>query len=514
MLFAVTHTQPPLYYSNQNQYFLHGLAAAGYGDLRTDWLANTRDPTPVFSAGIALADRACGEWAFHAAFFALLVVYFLGLWSVAAVLPFRPITTAGRVALAGGLIVVHSAAVRVLSVKLVGVDYPWYAQAGVANQYLLGAGLQPSVFGVLLLVALAAFAGKRYVAAGAFCAAACVFHSTYLLPAGLLVAGMCLGLLLSSQIGGAMRVGTVALVGVLPVIAYTLSTFAPSSPEQFTEAQKVLAWVRIPHHTDVHRWLDGVAWVQIVWAGAGLIAFRRTPLFFPLAVAAVVALLLSVAQVWSGNATFALMFPWRISALLVPLATAAALTGLACFVERIPAGRVIAASIGLTAVAAVGGAAWVYAEHLGYQGSAAEDGLQRHVAQTRQPGDVYLLPCGFPKPPAARGSAAATFVPVPQTGRPAVFELQRFRLATGAATFVDFKSVPYQDAEVLEWRRRVTACERWYATERWDETGVMDEVRADDVTHVVVPAGVHVTSKWLTETYADAAYHVYRLEQK
>src|SRR5580704_7472678 len=42
----------PLYYSNQNQYFLHGLAAAGRGDLATDWLANTRDPTPPFSAAV------------------------------------------------------------------------------------------------------------------------------------------------------------------------------------------------------------------------------------------------------------------------------------------------------------------------------------------------------------------------------------------------------------------------------------------------------------------------------
>ena len=48
-VFGVSYTQAPLYYSNQNQYFLHGLAAAGLGDLHQDWLANTKDPTPVFS---------------------------------------------------------------------------------------------------------------------------------------------------------------------------------------------------------------------------------------------------------------------------------------------------------------------------------------------------------------------------------------------------------------------------------------------------------------------------------
>src|SRR5690348_4533994 len=80
VLFALAHTQPPLYYSNQNQYFLHGLARAGYGDLGRDWLARTADPTPAFTAFVELAYRGLGEWPFHAAFFALLVVYFLSLW--------------------------------------------------------------------------------------------------------------------------------------------------------------------------------------------------------------------------------------------------------------------------------------------------------------------------------------------------------------------------------------------------------------------------------------------------
>ena len=33
VVFALTYAQAPLYFSNQNQYFLHGLAAAGFGSL-------------------------------------------------------------------------------------------------------------------------------------------------------------------------------------------------------------------------------------------------------------------------------------------------------------------------------------------------------------------------------------------------------------------------------------------------------------------------------------------------
>ncbi|MCK4727086.1 MAG: hypothetical protein KAT29_14840, partial [Anaerolineales bacterium] len=48
-VFTLVYAQSPLFTSNQNQYFLHGLANAGYGLLNEDWLANTLDPTPVFS---------------------------------------------------------------------------------------------------------------------------------------------------------------------------------------------------------------------------------------------------------------------------------------------------------------------------------------------------------------------------------------------------------------------------------------------------------------------------------
>ena len=99
-----------------------------------------------------------------------------------------------------------------------------------------------------------------------------------------------------------------------------------------------------------------------------------------------------------------------------------------------------------------------------------------------------------------------------QTGRPAVFELQRFRLITGAATFVDFKSIPYRDVEVLEWHRRVTDCVQWYGTPDWDVTATLAEVRAEGITHVVVPDGIPVQSLHWNEVYRDNAYRVYRME--
>lgn len=513
LVFAVAHTQPPLYYSNQNQYFLHGLAQAGYGDLSRDWLANTTDPTPFFSTGIELA-YPIGTWTYHAMFFALLLVYFGSLWGIASALPFFPRTVAGQLMFAAGLIAVHAGIVRAGSVAAIGVDYPWYFQAGVANQYLLGAGLQPSVFGVLLLTALAGFMRRdraEVAGAGAFAGLACVFHSTYLLPAGLLVAGMFVGSRLAGRKRDAIIVGSVPLLCVIPIIALTIVFFGPTDPDRFAEAQRVIAWVRIPHHSDVNRWLDWVAVGQLVWLTGGIVAFRRTPLFIPLVVAGVLSLALTLVQIASGNATLALMFPWRLSAVLVPVSTVAAAACLARLAEnQLPTTPLIAGSV-LAMGGCVIGAVVVYMNGLAYQETTAEADLVVRAAELRNNGDVYLLPSGFPKAPTSRGSASSSFVPIKQSNTPAIFELQRFRLGTGAAVYVDFKSIPYRDDEVLEWHRRVTNSARWYATPDWDTSGVLNEVIAEGLTHVVVPSNTAVESNRL-ELHLDAvAYRVYRI---
>jgi len=513
LAFAFAYTQSPLYYSNQNQYFLHGLADAGYGDLSTDWLANTSDPTPLFSAMVYAVYRTVGPAGFQAIYCAVLMGYFLSLWGIVTALPFAPKTTPGQWFLAASLILIHSAIVRMASVQLFDFDYPWHFQTGVANQYLLGTGLQPSVFGVFLLMALAAAIRGRPLLAAGLCAQACAWHSTYLLPAGLIVFGLMVGSVRHKQYQTALLTGIVALLGVLPVLIYNLLTFAPTSSEQFVESQNHLAWLRIPHHTDVNRWFDLIAGIQLLGVLAGIVLLRRTPLGLPLAVAAGLAVVLSIIQVVSGDATLALMFPWRLSAVLVPLATMLLLT---YFVHRLESINqpllFLIAAIVLILISVIG-AVYVSLNRLGYQESQAEAGLLYHVRETHLPNDLYLLPAGFPKPATKKGSWASTFVPVTQNGNPAIFELARFRLSTGAATFVDFKSVPYHDVEVLEWHRRVSKAAEWYAVNDWDESGILSLVIEEKVTHVVVPAGREIHSKQFAWEYEDSAYRVYRIRR-
>src|SRR5580700_1285315 len=82
--FGIAHTQSPLYFSNQHQYFLHGLAAGGDGCLDRDWLANTLDPTPAFSAFVEFTFRHLDLFCVHIVFFALLGTYFVSLLAIAS----------------------------------------------------------------------------------------------------------------------------------------------------------------------------------------------------------------------------------------------------------------------------------------------------------------------------------------------------------------------------------------------------------------------------------------------
>jgi hypothetical protein len=529
--FALAHTQSPLYFSNQNQYFLHGLADGGSGQLARDWLANTRDPTPVFSALVAAGYRHIGEWSFQAAYFLVLMGYFLSARWLVGSLPGMPDTQAFRLAFAALLTAAHAAVVRIASVELAGVDYPWYLQWGVANQYLLGPGLQPSVFGTLLLTALAAFANGRPVLAGALAGAACAFHSTYLLPAGLLVFGFVVVTVMKNPHGGptAFRAMLAAAATAVPVSLYTLFTFGSENHQTFAESQRILAEVRIPHHAVIDRWLAIPDAVQLAWAAVGLVLLsfarpavtsppgifaaraERSPLFVVLATAAAIGLALSLVQYQTGSHTFALLFPWRISAVLVPVATAVIAANVAAL---LPSARAVEWIAGAVVLVLAAGGVWVTVSGVGYRMNDAEVELLDYVRANAGPGDTYLLPVSFPPVGTGRGTASTTFTPPPRPkpGSNLIpVDLQRFRLHTGVPIYVDFKSVPYFDAEVLEWRRRMRQCEDWYDGD-WTALGRAQELRAEGITHVVAPAAKPLPTDHLEVVHADATYTVYRVK--
>lgn len=502
--FAVAHTQSPLYYSNQNQYLLHGAALGGHGHLAGDWLAATADPTPLFSALVAGAYRT-HPFALHAAHFALLMGYFLAARGVARAVPGFPDTRAARVAFAALFTAAHAALLRWASVRLTGTDYPWYLQAGVAAQYLLGPGVQPSAFGVLLLGACAALARGRAALACGLAAGACWFHATYLLPAALFVAGALVALVRAGAPRRAAACGALALALAVPVVWYAAAHFGPFDPNA-AEAQRVLVTVRIPHHCVAARWFDAVAGAQLVWAGVALVLLRGTALGRALAVAAAggAALTALVAGREAEVPGFALAFPWRVSVLLVPVATAVVCAKALAWK---PPGARAATAAGAVLGALAAGGAGVTALGLGYRTADEEEPLYEWVRAHAGPGDVFLIPAAFPKVSAGRGAVSNTFAPPPRANpdtNQIPVDLQRFRLKTGARVYVDFKSVPYAAAEVLEWQRRMR-----FAAAAFGGGWSAEALRREGVTHVVVPRGAAPPPG--AEVYRGPAHAVYRV---
>jgi hypothetical protein len=527
-IFGVAHTQAPLYYSNQNQYFLHGLAWAGKGDLQNDWLAQTLDPTPVFSAFVAAVARVADERIFYVFYILILGLYFhalVGLW------PFvtrkdplanspkgeRAASQPAWWAFTALFVFVHSGLIRLLSARLLDVDYPWYFQAGVAGQYVLGPVLQPSTTGVLLLVSVLAFVRGSPFWAATWAALTPTLHTTYLLPAGMFVFAYQVVLCCERRWKTALGIGVWAIALVAPIVSHVLATFGPTSPEQFAEAQRILARFRIPHHCVIQQWCDAIALAQAAWIVVGVTLARDLRLTIVLAVVFVLSLSLTLLQAALDHDTLALLFPWRASALLVPLATTiilARIVSRAASVNSLGSPPLLrAACVALLTVTTAAGVI-IQVQHLGYVTPSEELPLLEFVREHRAKGDVYLLPFRAPNlAKGRRGSYSSTFQVLRNVPREHTIpiDLQRFRLATGAPIYVDFKSIPYKDVDVLEWYRRLMVNDR--LTE--DLEGRLDllraEMKAAGITHVVRPADQPLNIPGFQEIHHDRAYRAYRI---
>jgi hypothetical protein len=505
-LFGLAYAQAPLYTSNQNQYFLHGLAQAGRGNLGQDWLANTADPTPLFTGLVRLTAGLLDERLFYLYFLLLAAVYLHSLWGIADRL-FGLSSSRGRsVLFLATFFALHSAGLRIALGRFAGGGWEYLFDGGVAGQRMLGTVLQPSTFGVLLLLAVDQFLRGRPYRSAAAAAAAALLHPTYLLGAAVLVSSMVWLLYRRERnLRLPLRVGGLALALVLPALIYNARTFLPASPA----ALQILAQVRVPEHAVVAEWIEPAAAVKLAMILLAIYLVRGSPLSGILAVGTGAALLLTAVQLLTGSHSLSLLFPWRITTYLVPLAssvlagwgarTAAdwlarghrslqpAGLGTGWADPNVPRG---ARALGLAAMAlsVVSGLAWSALQFAQQQADPARRVLA-FVELQREPGQVYLIP---PR-------------------------LQDFRLVTGAPAMVDFKSIPYRGDQVLEWYDRLRLADLVYRDriEQVNCERLGDAAREYGVTHLVLDddlLGLDCPGlRWL---YVDSSYAVASLELK
>jgi hypothetical protein len=317
----------------------------------------------------------------------------------------------------------------------------------------------------LLVAAVCLFVRGQPFPAAVCAVLSATFHSTYLLPAGLLTLGFLTALVLESRSRQALALGALSFALVLPVMVHVLTRFGPTSPETFAEAQRILVNVRIPHHTQPAIWLDWIGGLQVGWMALGILLARPLRLRVSLAVPFALSALLTLAQVATGSDTLALLFPWRVSSVLMPITTTVILSRLAAVPVPQLNGLAARGASGVAILALGVAGLWLLAARQGFHSPADELPLLDYVRQNKAAGDVYFLPVeATPTPPKHSGSLSTDFMPVrakQSDGRPIPVNLQRFRLYTGAPIYVDFKSVPYKDSEVIEWHTRFRQAENW-----------------------------------------------------
>lgn len=484
-LFALAYNQSPLYTSNQNQYFLHGLARAGYGVLAGDWLANTADPTPLFSALVAVTMRLFRfEGLFYVYYALLMGVYFFSLSGIVeTVFPLRP-APAARSLFIAALILLHSAGLRFLLLRLFGGDWTYLFEGGVAGQRLLGPVFQPSTFGVFLLLSIYLYLRGRPVWAIFSAVLAATVHPTYLFSAAILTLAY-----VAETFGRgkrpwpALRLGLLALAFVAPILIYTIVMFGGSTPETAAEARSILVDFRIPHHARVMDWLNAAVVVKLAFLGMALYLVRRYRLFVLLGIPLALALVLTAVQAFLQDDLLALIFPWRPSTWLLPLAVALVTARLAlAAANRIPDSLtrlVKTGSLILIALAVMAGMSRTYLEFAEAAASPAR-AVEAYAALHRQEGQQYAVPR----------------------------DINDFRLVSGVPIYADFLAIPYRDSDVLEWYRRVLINYSFYQRRKCD---IPEDFYLQGVTHIIAPVDFPRGCPALEEIYADDFYRIYLL---
>lgn len=511
LIFSLAYTQSPLYNDNQNTKFLHGLAMGGLGLLKEDWMANTTDPLPVFSLMVSVTYAFLSQRLFYVYFALLMGIYAYSMMGIASTLHGMGRLPAKYLAYFALILAVHSIQGQIFARKTLGFDLE-LLNFGLAGQYLLGLDFQNSSFGVFLLLSIHAFLRRRYVWAILWLSLASIFHPAYLFSAGLLTAAY-LGSLffenISSRTGkgesnvtrmaGAARqpflLGLLALLLVFPVVIYQQIALSTTSPGLSAQALDILVNQRIPHHSLPRVWMNTGAYIQIAIMVAGLMLVRKTRLFPVMLAPFLGGALGTLAQILTGSANLALLAPWRVSVFLVPLST--------CLLIAWPVDQLFKrfqrqVDFILPVIVVLSLAAIIT---LDIQGLTVQRGrfaryermdshpMMYYVRQSKAPGQVYLIP--------------------PRDNR-----FDEFRLFAGAPAFINWKTHPYRDFEVVEWYNRNRLARDYYTDDQAAACAALKAITGEyKLTHVVVNLEApYAVCDGMQETYRDKHYAVYAIQ--
>lgn len=508
LAFGAAYTQSILYEGNQNTKFLHGLA--GYiGYLKDDWLARTIDPLPAFTYLIKLT-YPISQNLFYVYYILLMGVYLYSILGIIFHL-FRIEKFSARLYIFAILLILHSRWFLVTTLNQRGIDLE-FLHSGVAGQYLLGLEFQNSAFGVFLLLSMLLFLRRKFFWSIIALSVANVLHSAYLLSAGLITLAYLLLLwwekiqaeraIQSLQLPGLLRtaiqpflLGLLALAFVVPVLAYNQVYLGSTSSALWSESMNILVHYRIPHHSLPEVWLGETAYIQFGIILVGLALSWKSRLFPVMLALFTGGLALTLVQIATKSNSLAALAPWRVSVLLMPLSTALIVGWLVRLVFNfqdrwLPQLQLILIPLALTGILVYtyGGIQLEqsYDSSFKYQKVVA---LMDFVIQQRTEGQVFLVP-------------------------PREADFDDFRIYTGVPIYINWKSHPYKDTELVEWYRRVQAASDFYEADPRNQCQMLvDFHQQAGVTQVIFSNKTDsLACEFTQEIYREQNFAIYSID--
>lgn len=423
-LFVVAMSITPLYHENQNTKFLQALADAFPDRLGADWTASTVDGLPAFTFVIYAIAKYLDPFFYYVAQVLILGIMCLSLLAIARLQAPKTKNSTSFLIGVGALIVILA-------------NEQGAFLGGFAKQYIVGGYFQPCEFGALFLVALwLAHKGSPWATILAVIPAA--FHPTYILFSAVL-----LPLIVIHQWQTERKfsppLSILALtILILPPIDLALR-FAPTDPDTYAQANNILAFQRIPRHSDPTHWIDHDAIAKLIFALVAIYLTPRGIIRHTLIAFVSIAIIGTLYVIITKDPQIALIAPWRTSVVFVPIGLAIVAGSLIEHLHTDPklhqVQKVLRYGLPIAAIIIAGLGLWRSSTE--FAKSAVEPHIQ-YILDNHKPTDIYLTS--------------------PRN--------KTFRLKAMTAQFVTWKSHPYKDLEVIEWQRRVKHADSIFGARR------------------------------------------------
>lgn len=493
-VFNISYLQTYIYRFNQHTKFLHGLAKAGFGFLKNDWLANTIDPLPVFSYLIFFTYRFLHEYFFYFYYFLILGIFICYLLSISFDLfKIKKLELTGLI-ISVLVIFLHSNFFHDFTKKHFGFSITnIILKDGVAGQYLLGNVFQPCVFGVFILLSIYLFLNKKVFLSIIFLLIPSYFHTAYLYSSGILTLSYLLIIYIEEKnLKKIIYYGSSAFILILPILIHNYIYLNSTSGELNKTAMNIIVNIRNPHHMVTMAWIDVTTFIKMFIIIFAIFIIRKSRIFFIIALPFLITLFLTILQIFIKNDFIGFLTPWRISAWLVPISTTIIISFIISrifyfYTNRLNLINNFLKYISLLIILIP----FVYGLNILIEKT--DDYLNEdhgkmlnYVKDNKSSEDIYLVP----------------------------LEMEGFRLDTGTPVFVTYRSHPYKDIEVMEWYNRIKKAEEFYKSDDINKYKILNELKDEKkVTHVLLQKDFSNNNyNNIIKLYNDEEYIIYKIK--